>query len=221
MKMYEKSELTLVNGRLVDKDKNVIAVNPNIVHEANNLETRAQKTDYLLAQPAATPMPTLDGFKRKSSKDTGVKFNTTTPLMDAKMQETMDLMDELDDMALADKANAMLDDFKHLIEFAQNDYVVSEDGIFGCTNAFDMPTLGSVLELTVDDICNVVALAVVMKPDGTKADEGEDVELHSIAIPLNNVDTIEKLQDFLESVVKPDIQAKSDKPTETTEAAEE
>lgn len=218
MKMYKKSELTLVNGMFVDKDMNVIRVNPNIVHEANDLETLAQKTDYLMAQPPASPMPTLDGFERKSSKDTGVKFNTTTPLMDAKMQETMDLMDELDDMALADKANAMLDDFKHLIEFAQNDYVVSEDGIFGCTNAFDMPTLGSVLELTVDDICNVVALAVGMKPDGTKDDEGEGVELHSIAIPLKDVETIEKFQDFLESVVKPDVQAKDG---ETTEAAEE
>lgn len=218
MKMYKKSELTLVNGMLVDKDMNVIGVDPNIVHEANDLETLAQKTDYLLAQPAATPMPTLDGFKRQSSKDTGVKFNTTTPLMDAKMQETMDLMDELDDVALADKANAMLDDFKHLIEFAKNDYVVSQQ--FGFTD-FDMPTLGSVLELTVDDICNVVALAVGMKPDGAKADEDEDVELHSIAIPLTDVDTIEKFQDFLESVVKPDIQAKSDEPTETTEAAEE
>ena len=218
MKMYKKSELTLVNGMLVDKDMNVIGVDPNIVHEANALEILAQKTDYLMAQPPASPMPTLDGFERKSSKDTGVKFNTTTPLMDAKAQETMALMDELDDVALADKANAMLDNFKHLIEFAKNDYVVSEDGIFSCTRAFDMPTLGSILELTVEDICNVVALAVGMKPDGAKADEDEGVKLHSIAIPLNNVDTIEKLQDFLESVVKPGVQAKDG---ETTEAAEE
>ena len=166
MKMYKKSDLTLVNGMFVDKDMNVIAVSPYIVHEANDLETLAQKTDYLMAQPPASPMPTLDGFERQSSKDTGIKFNTTTPVMDAKMQEAMDLMDELDDVALVDKANAMLDDFKHLIEFAKNDYVVSEDGIFGCTNPFDMPTLGSILELTPEDICSVVAFAAGMKPEG-------------------------------------------------------
>lgn len=163
MKMYKKSELTLVNGLLVNKDGDVIAVEPAITIQANELETLAQKTDYLLAQPAATPMPSLDGFERQSAKDS-VKFKTTTPLMDAKMQEAMDLMDELDDVALVEKANSVLAEYGKLIEFAKNDYVI--DTGFGEVLEFDTPTLGSILELTAEQVCNVVALAAGMKPEG-------------------------------------------------------
>lgn len=168
MKMYKKSELNLNNGLLVSKDGDIVMPDICIVNQANYLETLLQETEYLAKQPEATPMPSLDGFKRTSIKDSKVKFTATTPLMDMKQHEAMAIMDELDDMLLAERANNMLDDFKDLIDFVDNDFVVDcgSDLYY-----FDTPMLGSVLELDKEGIVDVIAHVCGMNKDGiTKHD---------------------------------------------------
>lgn len=169
MKMYKKSDLTLTNGLLVSKDGDIILPSISIVDQANRLETMAQQSAYLMTQPEATPMPSLDGFKRVSIKDNdGVKFTATTPLMDQKAAEAMAIMDELDDLATVKQANNMLHEFAALLEFAGNDFVVDCGNELYC---FDTPMIGSVLDLTKDDIVNVVASICGMAEDGiTKHD---------------------------------------------------
>lgn len=169
MKMYKKSDLTLTNGLLVSKDGDIILPSISIVDQANRLETLAQQSAYLMTQPEAMPMPSLDGFKRVSIKDNdGVKFTATTPLMDKKAEEAMAIMDELDDLATVKQANNMLHDFAALLEFAGNDFVVDCGSELYC---FDTPMIGSVLDLTKDDIVNVVAYVCGMAEDGiTKHD---------------------------------------------------
>lgn len=169
MKMYKKSDLTLNHGLLVSKDGDIILPSISIVDQANRLETLAQQSAYLMTQPEATPMPSLDGFKRVSIKDNdGVKFTATTPLMDQKAEEAMAIMDELDDVATVNQANNMLHEFAALLEFAGNDFVVDCGNELYC---FDTPMIGSVLDLTKDDIVNVVASICGMAEDGiTKHD---------------------------------------------------
>lgn len=169
MKMYKKSDLTLTNGLLVSKDGDIILPSISIVDQANHLETLAQQSAYLMTQPEATPMPSLDGFKRVSIKDNdGVKFTATTPLMDQKTEEAMAIMDELDDLATVKQANNMLHEFAALLEFVGNDFVVDCGNELYC---FDTPMIGSVLDLTKDDIVSVVASACGMAEDGiTKHD---------------------------------------------------
>jgi hypothetical protein len=159
MKMYKKSDLVLINGTLVSESTgDVIVPSPAIVLQANELETLSQKAKYLSAQPDATPMPSLDGFKRKSINDNDdTKFSVDTPHLDRQAYETMMMLDEMDDTCVVNKANEMLKDFSDLVTFVKNDYVVDCAG--GNFATFDTPTLGSVLELTVDDIMNVVAMA--------------------------------------------------------------
>ena len=164
MKMYKKSDLTLNNGLLVSKDGDIILPDIRIVDQANKLETLAQQSAYLMTQPEATPMPSLDGFKRVSIKDNdGVKFTATTPLMDKKVEEAMAIMDELDDLATVKQANNMLHEFNALLEFVGNDFVVDCGSELYC---FDTPMIGSVLDLTKDDIVNVVASACGMTDAG-------------------------------------------------------
>ena len=166
MKLYKKSDLSLINGMLVSTETNdIIMPDINVVKQANALETIAQKAKYLAAQPEATPMPSLKGFERKSIKDDligGVKFEAKTPGLDFKAAEAMALMSELDDVETTNKANAMLDKFTELLAFVKNDFVID---FGGGTPVFDTPTLGSILELTQQDIVDVIAMAAGLEKD--------------------------------------------------------
>lgn len=172
MKMYKKSDLSLINGMLVSVEtSDIIMPDINVVKQANALETIAQKAKYLAAQPEATPMPSLKGFERKSIKDDlidGVKFEVKTPGLDFKAAEAMALMSELDDVETTNKANAMLDKFTELLAFVKNDFVID---FGGSAPVFDTPTLGSILELTQQDIVDVIAMA-----SGLEKDDDPDCE---------------------------------------------
>jgi hypothetical protein len=188
MKMYKKSILSLIDGMLVSPDGDIVGVDPAIVSQANKLETLFQQGKYLMAQPEATPAPSLDGFERKSAFDISEsKFDVSTPVLDAKAEETMALMDELDDMATASKANDMIEEFRELISFAMADYVV-DCGTPVCLR-FDTPTIGSVLELTPKDVSNVVALVNGMV---------EEVPIHRV-INAEDLDAedVESLRDII------------------------
>ena len=158
MKMYDKSNLKLVRGMLVDPNGNVITPNLAVIKQANRLEELAQKAKYLADQPDATPMPSLDGFKRKSIMDNvmdNVAFRVSTPHLDFEVERTMRIMEDIDDANVTIAANNMLKEFTELIDFATNDFVV--DVVANYSYLFDTPTLGNILELTVDDITETIA----------------------------------------------------------------
>lgn len=183
MKMYKKSNLSLTNGMLVSISGDIIVPDIRVVRQANALETIAQKARYLAAQPEATPMPSLDGFKRESIKDElikDIKFEAKTPALDFKAAEAMALMSELDDVETTNKANAMLDKFTELLAFAKNDFVIDCGG--NDVIPFDTPTLGSILQLTQQDIVDVVAMASGLEETKDERDcedcEDEDCPFH-------------------------------------------
>ena len=200
MKMYKKSELTIIDGMLVSKGGDVISVDPMIVSQANKLETMVQQGMYLIAQPEETPAPSLDGFERKSDNDIeDSKFSVNTPILDAKAEETMALMDELDDMTVANKANDMLEEFKELILFAKADYVIDHGN--GVVLRFDTPVIGSVLELTVEDITKAVALVNGM----TEAMPFEKHVLHSSDLDAEDIEALLGIiSKYDEGVIDPD-----------------
>lgn len=191
MKMYKKSKLTLNHGLLVSKDGDIVLPDYRIVQQANALETMIQKAAYLMAQPEATPMPSLDGFERRSIDDSETrKFKVDTPTMDAKAEEAMKLMDEIDDMATADKANAMLDDFKSFLDFVTQDFVVDGgDQLY----KFDTPMLGDVLKLTETDVVNAIAYVC-----GMAEEKDDDEPTCGIAIPATK-ENFDKVMEFFAS----------------------
>lgn len=190
MKMYKKSDLTLNHGLLVSKDGDIILPESRIVYQANALETMIQKAAYLMDQPEATPMPSLDGFERRSIDDSeSRKFTVDTPVMDAKAEEAMKLMDEIDDVATADKANAMLDNFKSLLDFVTQDFVIDcGDQLY----KFDTPMLGDVLKLNEADVVNAIAYVCGM----TKEDDEPMGD--SMVIPATK-ENVDKIKEFFAS----------------------
>lgn len=171
MKMYKKSQLELVDGMLVANGEDVVAIDISIVSEANMLETMVQKAAYLKAQPEAQPMPSLDGFERKSIDDVeDLSFEVSTPALDFAMHESLKMMDELDAMNTASQANQTLKEISNLVSFVKGDNVVSVDNM--PIMKFDTPTLGSVLDLTVHDLVQYVGAVCGLEP----CDEGDDEE---------------------------------------------
>lgn len=193
MKMYKKSDLTLNHGLLVTKDGDIVLPDPRIVWQANKLETKVQKAAYLMAQPEATPMPSLDGFERRSINDSeSRKFTVDTPVMDANTEEAMKLMNEIDDMTKADQANIMLDDFKSLLDFVTQDFVIDcGDQLY----KFDTPMLGDVLKLDETDVVNAIAYVCGMT---TEKDDDEPELVHGVAIPATK-ENLDKVMEFFAS----------------------
>lgn len=190
MKMYSKSDLHLFNGLLVsDINSEIVMPDVNVVKQANALETLAQKVAYLAKQPSAVEAPSLDGFVRESINDGVIddaKFEVSTPLLDIEAAKSMAMMDEIDDMQTVKQANKLLDRFKDLLLFVSDDCFVGTSD--GTVMKFDTPTLGSVLELTKDDVISVVAaVAGLEKEDDTglmhkviPSDELDDEDIEAL-----------------------------------------
>lgn len=185
-RFYTKKQLTIINGVLCGPDHEVVQPDQEIIRQANALETLKQKVEYLAKQPEATPMPSLDGFERKSEMDSVVpEFEVSTPIMDFKAHESMLLMNELDEQRTAVEANAMLACFAKLLEFVKSEYVL--DLGYPCPR-IDTPTLGSILELTDHDVVNVVAEA-----NGLVSDDDDD-----------DYDVLEDILDSIDKAIKSD-----------------
>lgn len=174
MKLYNKSDLAIIDGMLVADDGSIVLPDRRIIEQANELETLSQKHAYLAKQPSATPAPNLDGFERKSIKDSDLSISAHTPILDMKAEEAMALMDEIDDIATVNHANAMIDSFSELLAFTKADYVVGRESD-GMIELFDTPTLGSVLELTRDDILEVIFAVCGMDTECIGIAHGDDL----------------------------------------------
>lgn len=175
MKMYEKSSLFLLDGVFVAADGTIVVPAPEVVNQANELETLIQEAVYLMKQPNAAPVPSLSGFERKSVfKIEKEYFSTETPMLDKKAKEAMALMDELDDATRATDINNHIQHFSDIVRFAGADRIVCfEDD--DCFNRFDTPVLGDPLKLSVDDVIDKIAFihGVVAVEENGKAEADE------------------------------------------------
>lgn len=208
MKLYKKSDLNLdASGLLVSKDGDIILPDINIVNQANELDTLIQQHEYLSMQPEATPMPSLDGFHRMSIKDNSRGwFEVKTPTLDAERDKAMAIMDEIDGQIKADTANQMLDKFAALIEFVDGDAVIDCGNELYC---FDTPMLGNVLELTKEDVLDVIATiadfdGIHKVNDDDDKDENEDSQIpHVVVVPATE-ENLDKIEEFFGELLDSD-----------------
>ena len=158
-KIYDKSELTIVEGRLVNKDNEIVNISPTIVRQANDLETLVQKAEYLKGQPEEQKAPSLDGFERKTEKKFP-EFRCDTPIMDAKVEDAVEFMKELDGVKEVKVMNVMLERYHELVEFVKSDKVFDAPHDWTFTEMkFDTPTLGNILEWPKSAVEEAIAFA--------------------------------------------------------------
>lgn len=171
MKVFTKEELTLVDGLFVTADKTVVTASLMVIQQANALDRAMQEAKYLMAQPKATPAPSLEGFEPKSNLEAKVIVKAETPNLDKKVEETLAIMKDLDKHEEAEKLNEAVKTFSELIKFAQSDEVVCSETDVTPTK-LDTPELGNILELTDKDIVKALSLVV----NGITKSEEEDDE---------------------------------------------
>lgn len=159
MKVFTKEELTLTDGLFVTTDKTIVTANLMVIQQANALDLALQEAEYLMAQPKATPAPSLKGFKPKSSLEAKVVVKAETPTLDKKVEETLAIMKDLDKHEEAEKLNNAVKEFSELIKFVQsNEVICNETDI--APEKLDTPVLGNILELTDKDIVKALSLVV-------------------------------------------------------------
>lgn len=142
MRIIKKSDCIYKNGRIIKGDE-VIGLPLQLADQLNDLETRIQASAYMDAQPKAAPMPSIDGFKRKSIKD-AKKYEVATPKMDEQIALAKEIMREADKLEDCKALNELVDKYDAVFEFIDDDDFIEGDAF----DIIDTPTLGNPLELT-------------------------------------------------------------------------
>ena len=151
-KMYSKDQVTFSNGYVIDENSNVVCLPDKVAEQLNELEEIFQKAEYLKAQDPASPMPSLDGFKRKSINKT-IEIEASTPTIDAKVAESMQIRDELRKVDNAETMNKIIGEYQEVFNFVQGDTFVEGNKVV----LIDTPTLGSPMNIKVDYLLDKLA----------------------------------------------------------------
>lgn len=173
MKIYEKKNLKVVGGWIVDETGEVVAIDAEVVRQWNWLETAVQKARFVkdngLDEPEEKRV-TIDGFVRTSEHRAVVpKMTVETPALDERTQLALRVADELDRKARADRFNELAGGLDALFEFVESPTVLA--GGHGPMR-LDSPSLGSILEADPDMVAAALASAVALA-DVEDADEEE------------------------------------------------
>ena len=163
MKLYKKSDLTFKHNMLVTNDNEVVAIDNEIVDLFNVFETNYQKACYMMNQPDPVPERSIDGFNRKHSGK-HAELLVPTPRMDAKVNEALALMDELDNASVLEEANEILRSYQPIVDFIRDDEVLGIDGQFS-VHKFDTPMLENPLELTMQDLIQAALIIASVRKD--------------------------------------------------------
>lgn len=150
-KIYRKTQLSFVNGYIVDGSDNVVALPYKVAEQLNDLEEKIQLAAYMEEQGEARPAPSADGFVRRSAFTKPV-IEVETPHLDAELKRSLGILEDLRAKDHASKANAMIESFTELFDFVSGDSFVEGNQIVRT----DTPTIGNPLDVTIDRLLELI-----------------------------------------------------------------
>lgn len=154
MKMYEKKELEYKGGYLVAGDK-VVGLDNNLVRMLNELEEEYQFAKFTHTKEMLTlPSPTMEFHRKSEHGKIMPTIEVETPELDAAVEKSVKMMDELDAVSSATIANEYLEKIMPLIMFVDDPFVVSVDQ--PSQERLDLLCVGNPLELTKDKLVDMV-----------------------------------------------------------------
>lgn len=151
-KMYKKSDLKFVDGYVLTEEHEVVALPSGIAEQINDLETFLQEMGYLSEQPEPTPAPSLEGFERESIVKTP-HIEVKTPELDKVEERNRRVLEELRDREATDAVNRVLDKYADTLVFLRGERFVEGDKVV----RVDTPIIGNILEITGDEMVNLIA----------------------------------------------------------------
>lgn len=153
MKMFNKSECEYKGGYIVCDGK-VVCVDNEIVDMFNRLDIDVQRAEYEAKSCPGFATP-VEEFTPKSEHGAIYPvIEANTPELDAQAERAMKIMDEVDAMADAAKANEYFASIHPLILFVNDEFIVS--GEQATQHRFDLPTIGNPLEFDKESLASLV-----------------------------------------------------------------
>lgn len=155
-KIYSKTELEYKNGYIVSADGDIIGIDNEVVDLFNKLDTDLQRAEWKKEHAEGLDLlgkALSDEFTPVSEYGTP-KIGVNTPLLDAKVEETRNLMDELDGLNAAEQANRYIAGIRPVCMFVQDENVVSFD--VPRQHRFDLPRIGNPLKLDLEGLGDLV-----------------------------------------------------------------
>ena len=151
-RFISKKECTYKKGYVV-KDNEIVALPVNVVAQLRRLEGAYQRARYLAAQPKGHLAPSLEGFRFESEHEVKVPWieYVDTPALDAKIDESLAIVGELDAMHKVGQINQYRSSFSDLFEFADNDEFIEGTEPM----KLDLATIGSPLTLTPEMLVSI------------------------------------------------------------------
>lgn len=155
MKMFNKSDCEYKGGYIVC-DGEVVAVDNEVVDLFNKLEEDVQRAQFERGNCGSLPCyKQPDKFVRKTEHGSIYPHVTaSTPTLDKMADRAIKMMDEIDEMAKADRANDYFEGIEPLLLFVNDEFIVS--GEQGVQHRFDLPTLGDPLMIDKDTLSEFV-----------------------------------------------------------------
>ena len=151
-KMYSKSDLKFEDGYVLTYDDEVVALPDKVAQQINEIETIMQKQKYLADQPKATPVPSLDGFERKSIIDLP-EVKVSTPTLDELEEKKKKILGEIRNEMSADAVNKIIQRFPEAFSFFKKDKFVEGSEVV----LIDTPTIGNILTVDADALVQEIA----------------------------------------------------------------
>lgn len=141
MKLRNKSKLVWNNGYITTKKGKLVALPDKVQNELDLLEVQVEKSFHEQEQPKpAKPKP----FKRLGLELPLAPIKVETPLLDQKIEESMALMEEIDDASNAKKLVEVVENaFPNLARFVAEDEFVPGT----CIERLNLPMIENPLEL--------------------------------------------------------------------------
>lgn len=160
MKAYKKSDLTFKDGRIFNKDNEVVTLPTAVYGLLNDLERLYQIAMYNNQLSVTMQSAVIKPFKFKSIGDREVDLGyekPKTPVTDEVCKQSETVMKEADEVDRYNKINKLAKEYKHILFFIQDDELIASDS---GKQYFDTFYLGDPLKLTVARFKEVIEFIV-------------------------------------------------------------
>ena len=157
MELVYKEQLAYQDGYLV-KDQKIVDIGWNIVSQYNLLDHALQRANYNeknMPSPIEEPEP----FVMESEHSEPIAVYPMTPLLDEKVKEGVQLLDELKEKSLCEQTGKIINEkFRDLAEWINAERVLVSVDPDTAPKRIDAPMLESIL-----DFCQVDLIYAVRK----------------------------------------------------------
>ena len=152
MKMIDKKDCEYKGGYIVNDGK-IVCIDNKVVDLFNKLDVDIQRAKFE-ADNYQVVTPVKEFVPKTEHGALYPVVTVDTPELDKLAEHAMKVMDEVDAMADAAKANEYFAGIHPLIMFVNDEFIVS--GEQAVQHRFDLPTIGNPLELDKDGLSDLV-----------------------------------------------------------------